>query len=592
MWWGRCPGILVGPGQVMGGWLQYDHCMPSDPRTRDFLVTGRQRADWTTVLCDSLEKVFPDQAPRPLDPTIPQHVFRGEEISFQIAILPPSYVSGDHPPEVSADVTAPDGLTSKVSAVDLIPATFLAFDEHDEGYLRDTAGLYPDLLRPLHTSGIDGIIGQWRGVWVDLRAAEAASAGPTSVVVTLQTVDGTVVGRHELTVVVLDATLPALEMVNTHWFHCDGLATYYGSDVWSEPHWTAVDNFMAEAAKVQINSILTPVWTPSLDTARDHYRLTTQLLQISQDPDGTYGFDFTRLRRWIALARKNGLRHLEIAHLFTQWGATSTPAIVVERDGRTERVFGWDVAATDPAYRTFLTALLPELRVFLDTEWGLDKVIWHVSDEPHGDQADTYLAARHVIDDLLEGCTIVDALSDYDLYTSGTVPVPVAATDAAQPFLDGGVDPLWLYYCVGQHRDVANRFFAMPSSRNRALGLQLFHLGAAGFLHWGFNFYNSRNSLRPIDPFRHPDADNGFPAGDPFLVYPGPDGVPWPSIRSRVFTEAMNDIRLCQLARERAGAHAVAAIIDPTGDLSLARYSLDPDHYRRVRAHLVSLLPP
>jgi hypothetical protein len=432
-------------------------------------------------------------------------------------------------------------------------------------------------------------VGQWRSFWIDVTASDDAPAGPLTVTTTV-TAGEEVVGRHDLEVTVVDQVLPDLGIVNTHWFHCDGLATQYGLEVWSEQHWEVIGRFMAAAAEVGINSVLTPVWTPSLDTAVGHYRRTTQLVGIRRAADGTYEFDWSRLRRWMDLARANGIPRLEIAHLFTQWGALATPGIVVEEDGEERRRFGWDVSATDPAYRELLEALIPQLRALLDEHWGPDRVIWHISDEPEGQHAESYLAARRVVDDLLEGCTVVDALSDYELYTSGIVPIPVAATDAAAPFVEAGVRPLWVYYCVGQHRDVANRFFGMPSSRNRALGLQLYRLDVDGFLHWGFNFYNSRGSLRSIDPFTQPDADGGFPAGDPFLVYPGTGGEPWPSLRSRVFTEAMNDIRLCRLVEERRGRRAVLSIIDPAGDLSLTRYSLDPDHYRQVRAALVAAL--
>ncbi|MBA8793439.1 GNAT superfamily N-acetyltransferase [Friedmanniella endophytica] len=546
------------------------------------------RDTWTTVLCDSLEKVFADTEPRSFDHGIPQHVLAGETVSVQLAFLPPTTAQGALP-EVRVRVEADGRLQARLSTVELVPAQFLAYDDHDAGYLRDSAGLYPDLLRPLGEEAITPAIGQWRAVWVDLTAAMPTTPGPTTVSLVLTDDDGAELGRQQVVIEVVDAELPALDLVNTHWFHCDGLATHYGLEVWSEEHWAVIDRFMAAAADVKINSLLTPVWTPPLDTAVGHYRRPTQLVGIAEDDQG-YSFDFDRLRRWIRLARSHGLRSLEISHLFSQWGARTAPAIYVERNGAVVRAFGWDVGATDPAYRRLLEALLPALRAVLDEEWGPEAVIWHVSDEPHGDQAATYLAARQVIDDLLEGCTIVDALSDFELYRSGTVAIPVAATDAAQPFLEAGVDPLWLYYCVAQNRDVSNRFFAMPSSRNRVIGTQLFLAGARGFLHWGFNFYNARGSLRPIDPFLEPDAGRGFPAGDAFLVYPGTDGVPWPSIRSRVFTEAMNDLALMQLVRDRQGLDAVRTVADPDGDLSLTHYPLGPDHYRRVRAELITTL--
>lgn len=548
-------------------------------------MTRPTRPTWTTVLCDSLEKVFPGTAPRALDSAIPQHAFRGETVSVQVAFRPPTLTAG-RVPAVVVEVTVGGGLRAAAASVELVPATFVAYEQHDEGYLRDTAGLYPDLLRPLGAEPVQAYVGQWRSVWVDLIAADDAASGPVPVVITLKTTNGAEVGRHELDVHLVGRSLPALELVNTHWFHCDGLATHYGFEVWSEDHWAVVDRFMGAAAELQINSLLTPVWTPPLDTAVGHYRLPTQLVGIRETVDG-HVFDFSRLRRWMDLARAHGIRGLEIGHLFSQWGATCTPAIYVERDGETVRAFGWDVPATSPSYRALLAALLPALRAVLDDAWGLDEVIFHVSDEPHGAQATTYRAAREVVDDLLDGCTVVDALSDFTLFTSGTVPIPVVATDHAEPFLQAGVDPLWLYYCISQHRRVANRFFSMPSARNRAIGAQLYLSGAAGFLHWGFNFYGSRGSLRPVDPFTEPDGAGSFPAGDAFLVYPGEGGQPWHSIRSRVFGEAVNDIRLMQLVRDHRGDDRVRSVVDPASDTTLTRYSLDPDHYRRVRAELV-----
>lgn len=81
---------------------------------------------------------------------------------------------------------------------------------------------------------------------------------------------------------------------------------------------------------------------------------------------------------------------------------------------------------------------------------------------------------------------------------------------------------LWVYYCCAQSSLVPNRFFAMESARNRIMGVLMYLYGIKGFLHWGYNFYNSKFSLHPVDPYRVTHADYAFPSGDPFLVYPGP----------------------------------------------------------------------
>jgi hypothetical protein len=545
------------------------------------------RTDWTFVVCDSLEKVFADTPPRPMNRDIPVTAFAGETISFQVAFRPPAAQSFEEVGAVHVEVGGAGAASTAVSSVDLVPCTLVAFEPHDDGWLRDSAGLYPDLLRPLPADGrVVPYLGQWRSVWFAVTAPDGLD-GDLPVEVSVRSArTGLTLFSTTIPVRVHPQRLPDLDIVNTHWVHGDGLATYYGVEVYDEEYWRILEAFVGKAAEMGVNSVLTPVWTPPLDTAVGGTRRPVQLVDITDD-DGTYAFDFARLRRWMDLCRRQGMRHLEIAHLFTQWGAEHAPAILVRTPSGVERRFGWHTDATDPEYRRLLEALLPALRQELDAGWGLDRVIFHISDEPHGEaMLASYRAARAVVDDLLEGCTIVDALSDYAFYSSGVVEHPVVAIDALDPFFEAGVEGLWMYYCVGQHTGVANRFIGQPSTRNRVLGTQLFRFRAVGFLHWGFNFYNAHLSVGPIDPFQDTTSGGAFLAGDPFVVYPGEGGRPWESIRFRVFAEGMADHRAMQALRDLAGTEAVLGIVDPDGDLSMTRYSSDADHYRRVRAAL------
>ena len=554
-------------------------------------MTTSARTAWTTALCDSLEKVFADGAPRPINREIPLVAYRGQRVSFQVAVLPPTTEDPAAVPGVHLDVTSPSPLSIQINQVELVPNDLAAPEGADDGYLRTAPGLFPDLLRPLDGSPLTMVAGQWRAAWVDVTVPEDFPAGDVAVDVALRlSTTDEVVATHSISVRTVGAALPELSIINTHWFHCDGLAQYYGHEVFSEPHWQSIDNFLASAAAMRVNSVLTPVWTPPLDTAKGGLRLPTQLVGMRDTKDDVYSFDFSLLGRWLELCRKHGMRGIEVAHLFTQWGAEATPAIYVDTDTGQERRFGWDVPATDPRYRTLMEQLLPELRVFLDEHWGLEQVIFHVSDEPLASNLDTYSAAKAVVEDLLEGCTVVDAIGDFDLYEQGVVSIPVVATDHAEPFLEAGVEPLWLYYCVGQVRDVANRFMSLPSSRNRVIGTQLWLARAYGFLHWGFNFYNTVRSVRPTDPFRDTTAGGGFFGGDPFVVYPGPDGQPLESIRHRVFTEAMDDHRAMQLLASLADDDTVRAIANPDGDLTLTSYPTDPNHYRQVALQLAEAI--
>lgn len=548
--------------------------------------TATTTDSWAFRLVDSLEKVYPETPPRPRDASIPTSTFLGETLSFQLAIRPPLVRTFRTTSVLTVSIDGVLGAHATIHQAELVPCTLATFPGHDGGYDRDKPGLYPDLLRPAPHGGIKPLIGGWTSAWIDITVHDAALAGEHEVPVRVTTDTGETLFEGCITVTVLGRHLPGLALVNSHWFHCDGLASYYGVDVFSEGHWNAIENFIASAAAMGVNSLLTPTWTPPLDTAVGGERLPTQLIGIAED-GGEYSFDFRLLKRWLSICARHGIKYLEIAHLFTQWGAGFTPAIYVTTGAVTGRRFGWDVPATDPAYKRLMTALLPELRAVLAEHWSLDRVFFHISDEPHGEAGlASYVAAKAVVAELLEGLEVVDALSDYSFYTSGAVSRPIVATDAVGPFMAAGMERLWVYYCTSQDVGVANRFISMPSARNRVLGHQLFALNCSGFLHWGFNFYNNVHSVSPVDPFKDTCAGGGFQGGDSFMVYPGDGGTPWASIRYKVFAQAMADHRAFTLLEELAGRDAVMAVINHNGQggpLAMDSFSYDPAHYLRSR---------
>ena len=160
---------------------------------------------------------------------------------------------------------------------------------------------------------------------------------------------------------------------------------------------------------------------------------------------------------------------------------------------------------------------------------------------------------KKMTEGLLDGWMVIDALSDYAFYERGLVEHPVPANNHIQPFADHGVPDLWTYYCCAQGVEVPNRFFSMPSARNRIMGLLMYLYEIKGFLHWGYNFYNSGFSRKHIDPFYDTHADYSFPSGDAFLVYPGPDGEAYSSLRAQVQLEGLQDLRALQKLEEKIG---------------------------------------
>ncbi len=530
-------------------------------------------------LCDGLSRVFPEERPV-CEGALSVTALRGETVSFQAAYRAPGPGLGS----LRVEVDSPLGKRVRLRAVEPVPCGYPGEAEWDDGnYERLRPGMFPDVLRDLEEGNrLPEGIGQWRALWVDIEPGEETGRFP--VVLRFSDRSG-VVGELEAWVELLEAALPPQRLLHTQWLHADCLADYYGLEPWSEEHWQVVGEFIGLMAKRGINMVLTPLFTPPLDTAVGGERTTVQLVQVFREKGG-WRFGFERLKRWVELCREKGIEWIEFSHLFTQWGAKAAPKVVAMlEDGREEKVFGWETPAVGGEYTAFLKEFLPQLTKKL-REWGIqDRCCFHISDEPSGEQLGDYLAARDSVKGLLAGFRCMDALSSYEFYRRGVVETPVVATNHIEPFLENQVEGLWAYYCVSQHEKVSNRYFAMPLARCRALGVQLFRFGIAGFLHWGFNFYNSAFSTRHINPYAETDAGGKFPGGDPFVVYPGPGGVPEESMRLMVLNQALGDLRALEGLAAVAGRDYVLKLMEEglAEPITFSCYPREKGYYLRLR---------
>lgn len=508
-------------------------------------------------LLSSLEKVFPDKEPvfRPECGCLT--VLKNDVVSFQVAFSG----TNEFRETVTVNVSSPIANLIKVREVGLVPVSFPCYPVTDDNYLRTSPGMYPDILKELDDNRVDIVPGQWRSLWIDVATDEDTVPGVYKIVIELLSESGERLCSVETSVTVINAVLPEQELIHTEWLHTDCLADYYNVEPLSERHWEIIENFIKTAVSRGINMILTPAFTPPLDTAVNGERTTVQLVDVYVQ-DGKYSFNFDKLKRWVDLCLKCGVKYIEFAHLFTQWGAKAAPKVMATVDGEYKRIFGWDTPAVGGEYTEFLHMYLSELTARL-REWGIaDRVYFHISDEPSLENLETYLAAKQSIADDLKGFKIIDALSNYQFYEQGVVENPVPSNDHIEPFLNNNVPNLWTYYCCVQYYKVSNRFMSMPSARNRILGVQLYKFDIKGFLHWGYNFYNSQYSKSHINPYEVTDGGNAFPSGDPFIVYPGKDGKPVESIRLMVLSNALTDLRAMKLLERLTNKNFVMELIE------------------------------
>ena len=491
-----------------------------------------------TQLLNSLAKVFPDELPDGYGLS-GISALEGESVSFQLAVYPQSRSESS----VSVSLNSPVAEYIKIYTVGLIPSALPCYEDTDDFLLRRTPGKYPDVLYP-YTAETRLACSAWSSLWFEVCVPDSLSAGSYPVRISVSS-GGEELASHEITLTVIGAVLPAQTLLHTNWFHSDCLSTYYKAPVFSEEYWKITESFIKTAAEHGINMLLTPIFTPPLDTQIGGERPTVQLIDVYKSGT-TYSFGFENFERFIKICLENGIQAFEISHLFTQWGAIAAPKIMGWEKDRCKRLFGWETRAGGAKYKNFLSQLAPALNAEIDRLGIRGRCHFHVSDEPGLLQVPTYRKASKLVHEFFPGYPVMDALSDYEFFKKGLLKTPIPSENHVEPFV-GNTDEFWTYYCCGQHREyVPNRFFAMPSQRNRVLGFLLYKYNAAGFLQWGYNFWYSQYSKHEIDPFKVSDAAGAFPSGDAYVVYPGSDGSPLCSLRLKVFRDGLCDMRALQ----------------------------------------------
>ena len=511
----------------------------------------------------SLEKPFWDMTPEQF-PTLSRiSALRGERVSFQVLMHSDTLTNGWLPRQLLTP-RAEGALAEFVEyrTVNNVPVDLpVNYAMYDDQYLRTTPGLYPDRLQPLTYGGrVFYRMNYLYAVWVDVTIPKDTEIkGETTL--TINFADENESYTVSVVIDVIPATLPEQTLMLTQWFHCDCLAQYYRVPVWSEEHWEIIENFARVALKNGINMLLTPTFTPPLDTQIGGERLTTQLVGVTVE-NGKYSFDFSLVDRWVEMCDRIGIKYFEIAHLFTQWGAKHAPKVMATVDGEYKRIFGWETDATGAEYSTFIRQFLTEFIAHMKKNGNDKRCFYHISDEPSLEQLEFYKAAKAVVADILADYTIMDALSNYEFFEQGLVETPIPANNHIKPFIENKVQNLWTYYCCGQCVKVSNRLIAMPAWRNRSIGMQMFKYDIVGFLQWGYNFYNNFYSVDQVNPFADSNGEYWVPAGDTYSVYPGADGNALESTRILVFHEAIQDISAMKLCASLYTKEAVVKAIE------------------------------
>lgn len=516
-------------------------------------------------------------------------VFQGEHYAYQFAIF------ADARYKMLVEIESPLKEYVTPYFVDSAVMDFpVYFDNKDDDYITKEPGLMPDILVPIEERGNIINISNTCSLWIDVNIPKKIKPGIYTIKVKIKNISMCEYTDFEVAQImeinILDEKIAEQELVVTQWLHADCIASVHNVEIYSEQHWNLIDEYIRMASELGINMILTPVLTPHLDTDFGVERPNVQLVDITYSEAG-YKFDFTRLKRWIAICKKNKIKYFEIAHLFSQWGLKCTPNILVKEGKQTDYMFGWHVKSDSELYVEFLNEFLPKLMKVLKEEGVMEKTYFHLSDEPTEMHTDKYKFAHDLVKPLIEGCKIIEACSNAYFYENKLMDIPVACTNSIDDFINKGIDNLFAYYCCSGNNKVGNRFLAMPSYRNRVLGLQMYKFSISGFLQWGYNFYYNGGSNYVINPYATTSADRHFPSGDPFSVYPGKNG-PLSSTRAKVFLDALQDIQVCKMLEKYIGKDEVIKLIENEAgmEITFKEYPRSNDFYYNLNAKMKKLI--
>ncbi len=490
-------------------------------------------------LQSSLKRIYPST---PASPSSPFSLLcaRNERISFQAC------VRNDGPAlaNVTLAIEAPDDVQIRIRRVGYVAVSHLNTDTdlaELEGVGR-IPGFVPDPLYNENCVQVDPSTSQ--AFWINVYASADLKPGIRELKVRF-TVDGAAVSELVAAVDVRPLVIqPRRDFPVAHWFYADALCDWYKVEPYSDQFWKIVEPYMRDLVEHGSGQYV-PIFTPPTDGIKRPH----QLLKVRVLAEGRYEFDFSDVRTWVHMAQACGQDFFQWTHFFWQWGCKYALRIYRDNSAPESLLWPFETDATSDVYRIFLAQFLPEFHKFLQDENLLDNSIFHVSDEPHGDEhLENYKKARALLKELAPWMKVSDALSDVRYGKEGITDMAIPSIGVARDYRAAGI-PSYVYFCCGPRGNYLQRLMDTPLAKIRMSGWLFYHLDAKGFLHWGYNYWYKSQTQTMIDPFTEQAGGQWphWPNGDTFVVYPGPDG-PLDSIRWEVFAESLQDLALLQSA--------------------------------------------
>jgi hypothetical protein len=479
--------------------------------------------------------------PQPLNDNYSISLAGNEYESFQLAILP----FGKKLEQLSVEISDLTGNAGKIIQRKNIEAALVDYNkiEWQADYVAKK-GWHPDPLIPLK-AGID-IDGNdvCRPIWITVYAPGGTKSGEYKGTITVKAR-----GMKSVTAIVncrvWDFELPVASHLKTHsWDEIEYLRDFYN-----------LKEFPVEWYQRFCDLLLKHRFNPG--SAGVNY--------LSQTPNNAGEYDFSKVEKVLGYCIERGLTRFSIIQM---------------RKGI------YTPEEAEKAYK-FVEAYTR----FLKNKGWLDKALVELWDEPT-DLEWPYIKERaerlKKIDPDLRLQLFAEG-GPYDFFDKSTnkyglnnlvnIWAPVNIIESPETQAKGG--EIWTYFCTLARESAPNFFIDCPAIYQRSIAWYCWMYGVDGFEHWSSNYFwrNVKEGKPMSEKWPNVPWDSRtyyYFNGEGQLVYPGPEGVPYSSIRLENFRDGMDDYEYLFRLRE-----LLAKYKDNTSDAKLNEYRqlLNPEEY-------------
>ncbi|MFA6241495.1 MAG: DUF4091 domain-containing protein, partial [Candidatus Hydrogenedentales bacterium] len=314
------------------------------------------------------------------------------------------------------------------------------------------------------------------------------------------------------------------------------------------------------------------------------------LAVFSAASDGKLQVDWSKFDRFVSVCQEAGLvGMIEGGHIGGRMGGWTSQfgvTVVSIEDGK---VASKRMDPTCPEADAFYAWYFPALIAHLKEKGWLDHYVQHLADEPVPGNIESWRAIAQLVRKYAPELRTIDANHSKELVGAMDIWVPQLnyLKDDFEHYQERqkAGDEVWFYTCVFPQGDYANRFIEQPLMKTRLLHWINFKYGITGYLHWGYNHWQSSDPMTNTTP-----AHTGppyLPAGDAWIVYPGKIG-PWDSIRWEAMRDGIVDHELLSMLAEKDQKKAQA--IAGKFVLNFDDYNTDVKQFRKARRTLLKRL--